>query len=142
MPYIIVLAFLFVVAACSTKKNTAATRFYHSFTARYNTYFNGHEAYKTGVLSQETGHLDNFTETLPVFIVSNKATANIGKSNFDVTITKCEKAIKNHSIKRKPKMSNTRRRTAKQKRILAKKEYNPFLKNAWMLMGKAQFRKG
>lgn len=130
------------MAACSTNRNTATTRFYHSFTARYNTYFNGHEAYKEGVLAQEKGHLDNFTEKLPLFIVSNKSTANMGKGKFDISIEKCEKAIKNHSIKRKPKMSNTRRRTPKQKRILAKREYNPFLKNAWMLMGKAQFRKG
>lgn len=118
------------------------TRFYHSFTARYNTYFNGHEAFKEGVAAQDAGNKDNFTETLPVFEVSNKATATIGKGNFETAIEKCEKAIKNHSIKRRPKVNRNRRRTPKQKRMLAKKEYNPFLKNAWMLMGEAQFRKG
>lgn len=118
------------------------TRFYHSFTARYNTYFNGHEAYKTGVATQNEGHKDNFTEMLPVFAVSNKTTAGLGKSNFATAVEKCEKAIKNHSIKRKPKVNRTRKRTAKQKRQLAKKEYNPFLKNAWMLMGISQFHTG
>lgn len=120
-----------VLAACTTSKNTPVTRFYHSFTARYNTYFNGHEAYKQGVLAQQQGNKDNFTEMLPVFAVSNKGTADMGKSSFNTAIEKCEKAIKNHSIKRKPKINRTRKRTPKQKKILAKKEYNPFLKNAW-----------
>lgn len=136
------LAWLVVGSSCSTSQNTPMTRFYHSFTARYNTYFNGHEAFKQGVAAQDGGNKDNFTETLPVFEVSNKATATIGKGNFETAIEKCEKAIKNHSIKRRPKVNRNRRRTPKQKRMLAKKEYNPFLKNAWMLMGEAQFRKG
>lgn len=142
--YIICMSLSLVVmlGSCTTSNNTPVTRFYHSFTARYNTYFNGHEAYKQGVLAQNQGNKDNFTEMLPVFAVSNKGTADLGKSNFNTAIEKCEKAIKNHSIKRKPKINRTRRRTPKQKRMLAKKEYNPFLKNAWLLMGVSQFRKG
>ena len=45
---------LVLLTACSTKKNTAGTRFWHSFTARYNTYYNGNEAYKEGFLSKES----------------------------------------------------------------------------------------
>ena len=138
----LLLILVVMLAACTTSKNTPVTRFYHSFTARYNTYFNGHEAYKQGVLAQQQGNKDNFTEMLPVFAVSNKGTADMGKSSFNTAIEKCEKAIKNHSIKRKPKINRTRKRTPKQKKILAKKEYNPFLKNAWMLMGISQFHKG
>lgn len=136
------LAWLMVGSSCSTSQNTPMTRFYHSFTARYNTYFNGHEAFKAGVAAQDAGNQDNFTEMLPVFAVSNTSTASMGKSNFETAIEKCEKAIKNHSIKRRPKINRNRRSTPKQKRMLAKREYNPFLKNAWMLMGEAQFRKG
>lgn len=130
------------LSACTTSRNTPVTRFYHSFTARYNTYFNGHQAFLEGVAAQQEGNKDNFTEMLPVFAVSNKSTASIGKGNFDTAIEKCEKAIKNHSIKRKPKINRARRRTPKQKRILAKREYNPFLKNAWLLMGQSQFHQG
>lgn len=133
---------LLVLSACSTEKNTSMTRFYHSFTARYNTYFNGHEAYKEGVAAQRDGNKDDYTDMLPFFSVSNKSTASLGKGNFTTAIEKSEKAIKNHSIKRKPKIDRTRRRTAKQKRILAKKEYNPFLKNAWLLLGMSQFHQG
>ena len=39
------LVFLILLAGCSTKKNTTSTRFWHSFNARYNTYFNGNQAF-------------------------------------------------------------------------------------------------
>lgn len=37
-----------MLTACSTKKNTSATRFYHATTARFNTLYNGQVAYKEG----------------------------------------------------------------------------------------------
>ena len=39
-----------LLSACSTKKNTASTRWWHSFNARYNTYFNGSQAFIEGNL--------------------------------------------------------------------------------------------
>ena len=133
---------LFAFAACSTKKNTSGTRFYHAMTARFNTYFNGSEAFKEGVFAQQDGHKDNYTELLPIFNVRDKKTAGIGKSNFETAIEKCEKAIKQHSIKAKPKTNVNKRKTAKDKAYLARKEFNPFLRHAWLLMGKAQFQQG
>lgn len=133
---------LLLPTACSTKKNTAGSRFWHAFTARYNTYFNGHEAYKEGCLAQESGNKDNYTELLPLFVVGNEGTRKIGGGNFETAITKCEKAIHLHSIKRRPVVSGNKRKTPKMKAYLNRKEFNPFLKNAWLLMGKAQFRKG
>jgi tetratricopeptide (TPR) repeat protein len=130
------------VSSCSTSKNTAGARFYHKLTARFNTYFNGSEAYKEGCLAQETGNKDDYTRMIPLFPVSNKSTASMGKGNFETAVTKCEKAIKQHSIKKKPVYGNNHRKTAKDREYLARKEYNPFLKNAWLLMGKAQFHKG
>ena len=44
---------LFILAGCSTKKNTKGSRFYQAMTTRFNVYFNGDEAYKAGVLSME-----------------------------------------------------------------------------------------
>lgn len=128
--------------ACSTKKNTAGSRFWHSFNARYNTYFNGHEAYKEGFRVKEEGNKDNYTETLPFYPVENKKSASLGASNFETTITKCEKVIQLHSIKRRPTISANKKRTPKLKAYLSRKEFNPFLKNAWLLMGKAQYQKG
>jgi hypothetical protein len=38
-----------------------------------------------------------------------------------------EKTIKQHSIKAKPEWKKTRRKTAKDKEWLGRREYNPFL---------------
>ena len=54
-----------LVAGCSTRKNTAGTRFYHALTTRYNVYFNGNEAYKAGLQAQQQGNKDNYMEMLP-----------------------------------------------------------------------------
>ena len=130
------------LAACSTKKNTSGTRFYHAMTARFNTYFNGSEAYKEGVKAQTDGHQDDFSALLPIQSVSNKKTAAIGKGEFETAITKSEKAIKQHSIKARPKSSSSKKKTAKEKAYLNRKEFNPFLKHPWLLLGKSQFRQG
>ena len=129
------------MVSCSTKKNTATTRFYHSFTARFNTLYNGQKAFDEGVYAQEKGHKDNYTELLPVFIVADKKTAALGKSNFETAITKSEKAIKRHSIKRKPKKPSGKM-TQKQKDFFTRREFNPMLRHAWMMFADAQFRQG
>lgn len=131
-----------IVVGCSTKKNTANTRFYHAFTARYNTYYNGHEAYKEGLLAQETANKDNYMEVLPYFLVGNKRTAGSGGGDFDRAIEKSQKAIKQHSIKKKPVRKPGQKKTEKMIRWFAKKEYNPFIHKAWFMMGQAQFQKG
>ena len=144
------IALLSVVAAvvltaamgCSTQKNTAKTRWWHSFNARYNTYYNGTLAYIDGSLEKENGNKDNFTELIPLYTVSNKGTRETGKANFDRAIEKCQKAIKLHSIKRRPEWTKKRKKTERDLEWLQRKEYNPFLWKAWMLMGRSQFHKG
>lgn len=133
---------LVTLTACSTKKNTSGTRFYHAMTARFNTYFNGSEAFKEGVEEQRKGHKDNYTDLLPIYNVRDKKTAAMGKSNFETAIEKCEKAIKQHSIKAKPKANVNKRLSAEDKAFRTRKEFNPFLRHAWLLMGKAQFQQG
>ena len=136
-------AALFVLlGACSTDKNTSWVRSVHAFKARYNTYFNGHEAYKEGVLLQEQGNRDNFTEVIPLYVTGNKATVKIGTGNFDRAVEKSQKAIKMHSITKRPEWNKSRPKTAKDRIWLSQKEYNPFLWRAWFMMGEAQFRKG
>lgn len=130
------------IAACSTQKNTAKSRWWHAFNARYNTYYNGSQAYIEGSLEKEQGNRDNFTEMIPLYTVGNKNSRELGKSNFDRAIEKCQKAIKLHSIKRKPVWTKNRRKTEKDLEWLGRKEYNPFLWKAWLLMGRSQFNKG
>ena len=128
--------------ACSTSKNTSASRWWHSFNARYNTYYNGAMAYIDGSLEKEQGNKDNFTERIPLYTVSNKNSRELGKGNFERAIEKSKKAIKQHSIKRKPEWNKSRKKTDKDKEWLNRREYNPFLWKAWMLMGRSQFHKG
>ena len=135
-------ALLVLLVACSTEKNTPLTRRVHAFKARYNTYFNGHEAFKEGRQLQEDGNRDNFTELIPMYVTGNKATLKIGVSNFDRAVEKSQKTIKIHSITARPEWKKSRPKTAKDRIWLSQKEYNPFLWRAWFLMGEAQFRKG
>ncbi len=127
--------------SCSTHKNTAGTRFYHRTTAHFNTMYNGRVAFDEGVEAQQKGHVDNYTELLPMYIVADKKTAAMGKSNFETAIEKSQKAIKKHSIKRKPKKPNGKM-SAKQKAYFARREFNSYLRHAWMLFADAQFHKG
>ena len=131
-----------VLSGCSTQKNTAKTRWWRAFNARYNTYYNGKLAYIDACLEKEKGNKDNFTEMLPLYTVGNKGSRELGKGNYDRAIEKSKKAIARNSIKRKPEWNKSRRKTEKDIEWLSRKEYNPFLWKAWMLMGRSQFHKG
>ena len=121
---LMIVAVAAAIAGCSTQKNTPKSRFWHAFNARYNTYYNGHQAFIDGNLEKEKGNKDDYTELLPLYPVANKASRDLGKSHYERTIEKMEKAIQRHSIKEKGK------------------EYNPFLWKAWLMMGKAEFQMG
>ena len=131
-----------LMVSCSTKKNTGLTRRVQAFKARYNTYFNGHEAYKEGVQTQRTGNKDNYMEVMPLYVTGNPKTVALGKGQFDRAVEKCQKTIKQHTITARPDWKSSKPKTPKDKIWLSQKEYNPFLWRAWFLMGEAQFRKG
>lgn len=139
---LVMVAIVMVAVSCSTQKNTATSRAWKAFTAKYNTYFNGHQAYLNGYKTKLTGNKDNYTDFLPLLLVGNKSSQSIGKGDFETTVTKMEKTIQLHSIKRKPEVKRGHRMTKKEKDYRKRTEYNPFLKNAWMLMGYAQMQKG
>ena len=130
------------IASCSTKNNTSQSRWWHAFNTRYNIYYNGAQAYIDGSLEKEKGNKDNFTELIPLYTVGNKNSRDLGKSNFDRAIEKAEKAIAKHSIKKRPEWTKNRRKTERDIEWLSRREYNPFLWKAWMLMGRSQFHKG
>ena len=133
---------LMSMGSCASQKNTASTRRWKSFKARYNTYFNAHQAYLEGMQAKKNGNKDNYTEIIPLLMASNKASQNLGGGQFETTVKKCEKTIKLYSIKTKPEAKRGRAMTPKEKAFRNRKEFNPFLKNAWILMGKAQMQQG
>lgn len=115
---------------------------YHSFFAKYNTFYNGNVSFKESKKMQLNGHKDNYLEQLPLMVNSNATTNKIGANGFDRAIEKSQKAIKNHSIKRKPKKPAGKKLSEKQKRFYAQKEFNPFLWRAWFMMADSYFAKG
>ena len=138
----LLLAVLLLTASCSVQKNTAQSRFWQSFTAKYNTYYNGKLAFIDGSLEKERGNKDDYTGQLPLFPVANKQSRTLGSTNFDRTVEKMEKTIKQHSIKARPEWKKNRRKTQKDIEWLSRREYNPFLWKAWLMLGQAQFQKG
>ena len=63
---LLLLIIILSAVGCSTQKNTAKSRWWHSFNAKYNTYYNGTLAYIDGSLEKENGNKDNFTEIIPL----------------------------------------------------------------------------
>ena len=139
-----ILAMVVVLAACSNKTNTARSRFWQSFTTKYNVYFHGKENYDEQLKAMLDNYEDDYSQHLymhPAEARSNpKAPQPSG--SFDRTIEKMEKAITLHSIKKKPKRKSGKGRDPKYQEWLARDEYNPYLHNAWYLLAKSQYMKG
>ena len=129
-----------VIVACSTQKNTSANRRFHAFTARYNTYFNGKTSFDEQLAAQNNGYNENYTEQILMFPISAqpKDKKSTGGS-FDRAIEKGNKAIKQHSIQKKPPRTSGWQNNPKLVALQEKNEYNPFLKNCWMLVAQGQF---
>lgn len=130
--------------SCSTKKNTAGSRFWHAFNTRYNVYYNGETHYNEQIHDLETKYEDNYSQLL--FMHPAEAYANPKATqpatNFDRTIEKMQKAIQLHSIKKRPRKKSGKGNDKKYQEWLKREEYNPFLHNAWYLMAKAQYMNG
>ena len=138
--FILIVCGLCLLWSCGTKKNTKASRFYHALTTRYNIYYNGKVAFDEALLGMEEGYKENYSDMIYLHAISAqpKDKAEPGGA-FDRTIEKSNKAIKLHSIKTKPAKKPGWRNDPKQVALQAKEEYNPFLKNSWLIMGQAQF---
>lgn len=136
--------FASLLTGCNTKKNTAFNRFYQGFTTRYNVYYNGNNFYNDAYNSMMEGYKESFSE--PIAIEPSSYTGDEEKKTsggpYDNAITKARKAISLHSLRAKPEKMRIDRRNKKQRAFLEKVEYNPFLHNAWMLLGRSQFYNG
>ena len=132
-----------MLVSCSTKKNTASSRFYHAFTAQYNTYFNGKTSFDEALRNLQNNHKESYSEMIYMYPVSAlpKDKQNTG-GPFDRPIEKGNKAIKQHSITTKPPRKSGWRNDPKQVRLQEQEEYNPFLKRCWLLIGQSQFYNG
>jgi TolA-binding protein len=116
-----ILALLFT--SCSNQKNTIVNRTYHNTTARYNGYFNAKESVKEGDNKIKTGHVEDYTNVLPIFIFGDAASARSVYPQMDIAIEKCTDVIQNHSM------------------YIKKKEYCKWIDDSYLLIGIANFYK-
>ena len=130
-----------LLPGCGTKKNTATSRNWQAFTTRYNVYYNGKEHYNEQIKEMEGKYEDDYSR----FLLTHPAEARGDQKrpqptgDFKRTIEKMQKAIQLHSIKKKPARKNG---SPKEKAFRARDEFNPFLHNAWMMLGEGQYLDG
>jgi len=134
------LLFGLIFSYCSTEKNTPVRRSYHNLTSYYNILFNGQESFQEGLKKYKEGYSFDFTRTLPVFIYGNEELSSNIKPQMERAIEKATKLVKLHSITAKPeKLEDKRKLTKEEKEYYNKSEYNRFVDDSYLLMGKAYF---
>jgi tetratricopeptide (TPR) repeat protein len=109
--------------SCSTKKNTFTRRAYHNLTTHYNIYWNGNESLKAGRNALKESAVDNYNIILTVYNFGTPDEARKTYSSMDRAIEKAGVAIPRHSL------------------YFKDKEYNKWIDDCYMLIGKAQFYK-
>lgn len=118
---------LFAVIACSTEKNTAITRNYHSLNAHYNGYFNANELIKQSIKTYQTSREEDYYSLLPLNPVPDEKEVPGMYPAIDTAIAKCTKVIRDHSMPSNDKPSKK------------KEEHNRWIDENWTLIGEALY---
>jgi len=134
---ILSLFLVWVFSGCTTEKNTWATRTFHNVNSHYNVYFNANESVKQGVSNIEERVEDDYTRLLPIYKSSSPSAGEMVKSDMENAIAKCSKLIEIHSITKKPKRKKNR--TRKYQEFASQEEFNNWIDDSYLLMGKAYF---
>ena len=140
---LLLLAVMSLTSACSTQKNTWASRTFHQTKTKYNIYYNGAISFSEGEKAIRDANQDDYTQVINLYAVSNHEAAQTAQSQMDRTIEKCRKCIKMHSIKARPKVDyDKKRKDPKYAAWLEQEEFNKEIDNAWLLLAIAEFHKG
>jgi len=129
------------LSSCSVEKNTSLTRNYHNLTSHYNVYFNGNESYKRGIEKAQTSVRNDYNHILDLFLYENEEVNSAVAVDMKRAIDKATKVITFHSITAKPKVKEGNQ-SAKDKAFYNKNEYNKWVDDSYMLMGKAYMYQG
>ncbi len=78
------------------------SRRYHAMLTRFNIAFNGNTSYNEGMENIAKANKDDYSQIINMFPVSNHSNTSGAAGNMNRTIEKSRKAIKLHSIKKKP----------------------------------------
>lgn len=122
---IIFLVFLFVLAACSTKRDTFLSRNYHAVSTEYNILYNGQIALDKGFFAINSDAKDNFWQRLPIEKMQIKddftSEGKIKNPDFELAEAKATKAIQKHSMN------------------IGGREKNSQIDEAYLLLGKSRY---
>ncbi|MDD2548603.1 MAG: tetratricopeptide repeat protein [Bacteroidales bacterium] len=128
-------------AGCSTQKNTPVTRTYHNITSKFNYYFNANESYNNSIKMATENYSYNYTLHLPVLLFGDKQISSVVGGDMDRAITKSTTMINRHSITVKPERK-TGTLSAKERNFYKQNEFVNYVKEGWLLIGKARAWKG
>jgi len=125
LKYSFFLVFLFLLIACSTKKNTFLARNSHALSTKYNILYNGGIGLDKGLKSIQANDQDNFWKTLPIEkmqVDENFSEEEKAKNpDFERAETKATKAIQKHSMN------------------IGGRERNSQIDEAYLMLGKARY---
>jgi len=127
--------------SCSVEKNTSLSRNYHNLTSHYNVYFNGNESYKRGVEKANRSIRNNYNQILDLFLFENESVHSAVSRDMKRAIDKATKVITVHSITAKPKVKEGNQ-SARDRAFYDKNEYNKWVDDSYLLMGKAYMHQG
>ena len=123
--YIFLSLFFICFLSCSTHKNKALNKGYHSVVSSYNVLFNGEMSIDEGFLQTQESFVDNFWEILPVEKINISkdiiTVDGIENDNFLKAEEKAAKTIQKHSMQ----INNV--------------EYNSKITQAYLLLGRARY---
>lgn len=116
-----------LVTACSTEKNTAINRGFHSLNAHYNGYFNANELLNQSMMTYRANLDENYYELIPLEPVPNETEVEAYYSPIDTAIAKCKKVITDHSMPSNDRPSKKN------------EEHNSWIDENWTTIGIASF---
>ncbi len=122
--YFTAIAILLITNSCSTEKNTATRRFYHNMVSRYNIYFNGRESLKQGLLQLSNNHKDDYTNILELYKYGSEDDLPGIAPYMERASEKGSKVVLKHTMN------------------FQGVEYNRWVDDSYLMIGKARFFKG
>lgn len=93
------------------------------------------------MLSLEKSYQNDFSDLLPVFIYHDANQVSSITLDMDRAISKAMKVISDHSITTKPEYNEEKELSEKERAFYSQNEYNKWVDDAYLLMGKSHFHK-
>lgn len=118
---------VWLIAACSTEKNTLINRSFHGLNAHYNGYFNANELIDQSMSGYRNSAKEDYYSIIPIDLVPNEDEVIGMYPAIDTAISKCTKVIRDHSM---PSNDRPARKN---------EEHNRWIDENWITVGIASY---